>query len=74
MYKLVKTTNNNIIIRKDGTKKIAVLRGSDGELVTDEHIENRGLCLKLSEKMRSNKYVAGSFTSAVEAARGLLDK
>lgn len=73
LYKLIKTTNHNVIIRKDGTKKIAVLLGSSYKVLTKDEIENRGLCIKISTKMRPTKYVAGTFKMAIEAAKEVLE-
>ena len=72
IYKLVKTTKGNVIIRKDGTKEVAVLRGVDQKLLTKQQVENKGLCLKLSEKLLASKYVVGTFDMACEDAIELL--
>ncbi|MEM7362218.1 MAG: hypothetical protein AAF335_04385 [Bacteroidota bacterium] len=74
IYKLIKTTKDNVIIRKDGTKEIAVLRGVDQKLLSKNKVENKGLCLKLSEKLLASKYIAGTFDEAHEAAKALLEE
>ena len=72
MYRLIKTTNNNVIIRRDETNKIALLVGRTNKVLGDRGIDNHGYCLKLSFEMKATKYVAGSFQRAVEQARQLI--
>ena len=73
LYKLVKTTQDNIIIRRDGTNQIAVLLHNNHTLLKKNQIENIGLCIKLSHKIRPSRYIAGTFQRAVEAAKLLLE-
>lgn len=72
LYRLIKTTSNNIIIREDGTKRVAVLRGKDRKLFIDRKIENKGLCLKLSEKL-PGVWKAGTFEDMLAEAQKMLD-
>lgn len=74
LYKLIKTTKNNVIIRKEGTKKIALLKGATQKLLRKDEIEDYGYCLKLSYKLFASKHVAGNFGAAIQAAKELLDK
>ena len=84
LYKLIKTTKGNVIIRRwsdedAGNPKakndfVAVLRGSDQRLLRGKEIENMGLCFTLSKRLLATKYVGNTFQVAVEEARALLEK
>lgn len=73
VYKLVKTRDGNIIIRREsGSKRFAVLIGATGKLLRHEEIDNIFVAIRFAEKLRAVRYVPGTFEVALEAAKEIL--
>ena len=72
MIKLIKTTNNNVIIRDEEIKKLHVVLGKDLTVVSSDKIENYGQCLFLSRTLPVMHAMQGNLEEAIKKAQEML--